>query len=60
MALGGVGWLTLLSPGLASYLAPYNLAFGIFGEGAVYLWLLVMGVNAHPWKERISNPQGRD
>jgi hypothetical protein len=60
MALGGVGWLTLLSPGLASYLAPYNLALGIFGEGAVYLWLLVMGVNAHPWKERISNPQGRD
>ena len=45
MALGGLGWLTLLSPALASYLSPYNLALGILGEGSVCLWILVMGVN---------------
>ena len=45
MALGGVGWLTLLSPVLASYLSPYNLAVGILGEGSVCLWILVMDVN---------------
>jgi hypothetical protein len=45
MALGGLGWLTLLSPALASQLSPYNLALGILGEGSVCLWILVMGVN---------------
>jgi hypothetical protein len=50
MALGGLGWLTFLSPTFASYLAPYNLASGILGEGLVMLWLL-MGVNLQPSKE---------
>jgi hypothetical protein len=45
MALSGLGWLTLLSPALASYLSPYNLALGILGEGLVCMWILVMGVN---------------
>jgi hypothetical protein len=45
MALGGVGWLTLLSPALANYLSPYNLAVGILGQGSVCMWILVMGVN---------------
>jgi hypothetical protein len=60
MALGGVGWLTLVSPVLASYLSPYNLALGILGEGAVCLWFLVMGVNAQRRKEQASAPQGKD
>lgn len=42
MALGGFGWLTLLSSALANYLSPYNLAFGILGEGLVCLWILLM------------------
>jgi len=50
IALGGLGWLSFLSPSLANYLSPYNLAFGLLGEGLVMLWLLVMGVNAQPWK----------
>ena len=52
MAFGGLGWLTFLSPPLANYLSPYNLAPGILGEGALTLWLLVMGVNEQQWKEQ--------
>jgi hypothetical protein len=54
MAFGGLGWLTFLSPALAKYLSPYNLAPGIFGEGLLTLWLLVMGVNVQRWKEQAS------
>jgi hypothetical protein len=54
MAIGGLGWLTFLSPPLANYLSPYNLAPGILGEGSLTLWLLVMGVNAQRWKEQAS------
>jgi hypothetical protein len=50
MAFAGLGWLTFLSGPLASYLSPYNLAPGILGEGALTLWLLVMGVNAQQWQ----------
>jgi hypothetical protein len=52
MAFGGLGWLTFLSPPLADYLSPYTLAPGILGEGALALWLLVIGVNVQRWKER--------
>lgn len=52
MAFGGLGWLTFLSPQLADYLTPYNLAPGILGEGALILWLLAKGVNAQRWNEQ--------
>src|SRR5215467_14188636 len=54
MMLGGLSWLTFLSPLLAKYLDPYNLAPGILGEGALTVWLLVAGVNVERWKERAS------
>lgn len=54
MAFGGLGWLTFLSPPLANYLSPYNLGPGILGEGALTLWLLVVGVNDQRWKEQAS------
>jgi hypothetical protein len=54
MAIGGLGWLTFLSPPLASHLSPYNLAFGILGQESVMLWLLVMGVDVERWKEQAS------
>jgi len=54
MAIGGLGWLTFLSPPLANRLSPYNMAPGILGEGALTLWLLVVGVNAERWKEQAS------
>jgi hypothetical protein len=54
MAIGGLGWLTFLSPPLANYLSPYNLAPGILGEGVLTLWLLVVGVNAQQSKDQAS------
>lgn len=52
MAFGGLGWLTFVSPDLANYLSPFNLAPGIIGEGALTVWLLAAGVNAQRWKEQ--------
>ena len=60
MALGSLGWLTLLSLPVANYLSPYNLAFGLLGEGAVCLWLLLMEVNVQGWNERASSGSRRD
>src|ERR1700737_4603720 len=42
MAVAGLGWLTFLSPLLAHYVSPYNLALGLLGQESVMLWLLVM------------------
>ncbi|MDQ2964220.1 MAG: DUF4386 domain-containing protein [Pseudomonadota bacterium] len=58
MAFGGLGWLTFLSPPLATYLSPYVLAPGILGEGSLTLWLLVMGVNVQRWNEQASAAGG--
>jgi hypothetical protein len=52
MALGGLGWLTFMSSSLSTALYPYNLAPGIIGEGALTVWLLVMGLNEQKWKEQ--------
>jgi uncharacterized protein DUF4386 len=41
MVFAGLGWLTFLSPSLATVLYPYNFAPGMIGEGALTLWLLV-------------------
>lgn len=52
MAFGGLGWLTFASSALAKSLSPYNMAPGIFGEGVLALWLLVVGLNAQRWNEQ--------
>jgi hypothetical protein len=54
MALAGLGWLTFLSPPLADHLSPYIFAPGILGEGALTMWLLVIGVDVQRWKEQAS------
>ncbi len=54
MAIGGLGWLTFLSPPFAQYLSPYNMAPGILGEGVLTLWLLIFGVNVQRWKQAAS------
>jgi len=51
MALAGLGWLTYLFPALATSLSVYVQVFGILGEAALLLWLLVMGVNEQRWNE---------
>jgi uncharacterized protein DUF4386 len=52
MAIGGLGWLTLLSPPLAQSLSPYNLAAGFLGEGLPMVWFLVSGVKAQRPEEQ--------
>lgn len=54
-AIAGVCWLTFLSPTLSNYLSPYILASAFLVEGSVFLWLLVMGLNAPKWEEK-ANP----
>ena len=54
MAFAGLGWLTFLSPPLANYLSPYIQVLGVFAEGSLMLWLLVMGVNVAKWEEKTS------
>jgi hypothetical protein len=54
MSIAGLGWLTFLSPPLASYLSPYILILGFVVELLLMLWLLVMGVNVQRWKEQAS------
>src|ERR1700691_1880515 len=53
-AIAGLCWLTFLSPPLANYLSPYNLASALLVEGSVFLWFLVMGLNVPKWEERTS------
>jgi hypothetical protein len=52
MAFAGLGWLTFISPQLTHALAPINMMPGMIGEGALTLWLLIMGVNAARWNEQ--------
>lgn len=52
MAFGGLCWLTFLSPLLADYLSPYNMALAILAEVMLTVWLLVVGVNPQRWKEQ--------
>jgi Domain of unknown function (DUF4386) len=52
MMFGGLSWLTFLSPPLADYLRPYNIAPGVLGEGSLTLWLLLASVNAQKWAEQ--------
>jgi len=49
MALGGLGYLTFLSPSFVHHLFPYNLAPGAIAQLSLCLWLLVMGVNEERW-----------
>ncbi len=54
VAFAGLGWLTFLSPLLANYLSTYIEVLGVLAEGSLMLWLLVIGVNTHRWKEQAS------
>jgi hypothetical protein len=53
-ALGGLGWLSFLSPTLGYRVFPYIAAVGLLGAVALVVWLLVFGVNEERWKEQAS------
>jgi hypothetical protein len=61
MMITGLGWLTFLIPSLAADLLPSSaIIAGIVGEGAMILWLLVMGVDAQRWNEQASKAADPD
>ena len=49
MVLAGLGWLTFLSPPLASHLSTPIEILGFLAEAALMLWLVVLGVNVQRW-----------
>jgi hypothetical protein len=51
IALAGLGWLSSLSPPLASHLQPYIQIVGFIAEAALMLWLLIAGVNVPTRRE---------
>lgn len=55
MAISGTAWLigslaSILVPAFANQVLPYTMAAAIFGESALTLWLLVVGVNDSKWR----------
>jgi len=51
-ACGGLCYLILLAPPLASYLYPYYLAPDAIGEPVLLAWLLIVGVNPGRWGQQ--------
>jgi Domain of unknown function (DUF4386) len=58
MVLAGLGWLVFSLP-FASHFARYLEALGILAEGALMLWLLIVGINVARWKQQAAAPAGR-
>jgi hypothetical protein len=56
MVLGGLAWLTFLSPPLARALAPFNYMPGIIAEGALTIRLLALGITAGRARGRTTTP----
>ncbi len=52
--LGGLGWLTFLSPPLGYRLFPIVAGVGLLGAVVEIVWLLVFGVNEERWREEAS------
>lgn len=51
-ACGGLCYLVLLAPPLASYLYPYYLAPDAIGEPVLLFWLLIVGLNPGRWHQQ--------
>src|SRR5207245_1682659 len=52
IALAGIGWLTVLFPALAAFLATPLSVLGFAAEFSLMLWLLIAGVNPTRWNEK--------
>jgi hypothetical protein len=50
--LGGLGWMTFLSPSLGLQLFPIVAGIGLLGSIAMILWLLIVGVDERRWQEQ--------
>ncbi|HEY0529159.1 MAG TPA: DUF4386 domain-containing protein [Gemmatimonadaceae bacterium] len=50
--IGGLGWLTFLSPPFGMRLFPYVAVFALFGVLATSVWLLTVGVDEQRWRQR--------
>jgi hypothetical protein len=59
MGLAGVTWLIYLSPPLSRVLSPWVELLGLLAEGAVFLWLLVKGVNVERWRFQTGSERER-
>jgi hypothetical protein len=57
MIVGGLGWLTFVSPALAGHLKPWNMLPGVLGETVLTVWLLAKGVNAERWSSQATAHQ---
>lgn len=55
MVVAGLGWLTFLTPQLATAWRPWNLLPGFIGEGVLTLWLLFKGVDEQRWHEQAAD-----
>ena len=59
MQIAGLSYLTacfaaLFAPAFADLITPFILLPPLIGESSFCLWLLIKGVNAAKWKERVS------
>lgn len=55
MSLAGLTWLTFLAPAFATRYFAWIMPFAV-GEGLLYLWLLIKGVDGERWRERANAP----
>ena len=56
--LGGIGWLSFLSPEIGLRLFPFIAVIGLVGSLANIGWLLVVGVDEQRWKEQAAVAAG--
>ena len=57
LMLEGLGWTAFFSPPLGAAIFPIIVAFGLVGELALGLWLVIRGVNSDRWRAQAARAQ---